>query len=46
MKEKLNSVKTKKYFLLPNSSFRHRLGFAARNLSFDRAKGYVSSPQT
>ena len=32
MKEKLNSVKTKYYFLLPNSSFRHRLGFALRNL--------------
>jgi hypothetical protein len=46
MKEKLKSVKTKNYFLLPNSSFRHRLGFALQNLRVDRAKGYVSSPQT
>ena len=33
MKEKLNCVKAKNYFLLPNSSFRHCLGFALRNLS-------------
>ena len=46
MKEKLNYVKTKNYFLLPNSSFRHRLGFALQNLRVDRAKGYVSPPQT
>ena len=46
MKEMLKSVKTKHYVLLPNSSFRHRLSFALRKISFDRAKGYVSSPQT
>jgi hypothetical protein len=46
MKEKLKCVKTKNYFLLPKSSFRHRLGFAVRKLSFDRAKDHVSSPQT
>ena len=46
MKEKLKCVKTKNYFLLPNSYFRHRLGFALQNLRVDRAKGYVSSPQT
>jgi hypothetical protein len=46
MKEKLKSVKTKNYFLLPNSSFRHRLGLAVQNLRVDRAKGHVSSPQT
>ena len=46
MKEKLNYVKTKDYFLLPNSYFRHRLGFAAQNLRVDCAKGHVSSPQT
>ena len=46
MKEKLKSVKTKNYFLLPNSSFRHRLGFALQNLRVDRAKGHVSSHET
>jgi len=46
MKEMLNCVKTINHFLLPNSSFRHRLGFALQNLRVDRAKGYVSSPQT
>jgi Cu2+-containing amine oxidase len=46
VKEKLKSVKTKDYFLLPNSYFRHRLGFAAQNLRVDRAKDHVSSPQT
>jgi len=34
------------YFLLPNSYFRHCLSFAVRKVSFDRAKGYVSPPQT
>ena len=46
MKEKLNFVKEKDYFLLPNSSFRHCLGFAAQNLRVDRPKAYVSPPQT
>jgi hypothetical protein len=46
MKEKLKSVKTKHHFLLPNSSFRHRLGFAVRKIRVDRAKDHVSSPQT
>jgi len=46
MKEKLKSVKTKNYFLLPNSSFRHCLSFAMRKISVDRPKGHVSSPQT
>jgi hypothetical protein len=46
MKEKLKSVKAKHYVLLPNSSFRHRLGFAPRKVSFDRAKAYVSCDET
>jgi hypothetical protein len=46
MKEKLKSVKIKYYFLLPNSSFHHRLCLAPPNISFDRAKDHVSSPQT
>ena len=46
MKEKLKSVKTKHYVLLPNSSFRHPLGFAAQNLRVDRAKAYVSCDET
>ena len=46
MKEKLNCVKTKNYFLLHNSNFRHCLSFALRKIRVDRPKGYVSSPQT
>ena len=46
MKEKLKSVKTKKYFLLSNSYFRHRLAFAVRKLRVDRTQGYVSPSQT
>jgi len=46
MKEKLKTVKTKNYFLLPNSYFRHRLCLAMPNISFDRLKDHVSSPQT
>ena len=40
------SVKIKNYFLLPNSSFRHRLGLTAPNLRVDRPKGYVSCGET
>ena len=40
------SVKIKNYFLLPNSSFRHRLTFTPRKVSFDRPKGYVSCDET
>jgi len=43
MKEKLKSVKTGFSPFIHHSSFSHRLGFAARKVSFDRAKGYVSS---
>jgi hypothetical protein len=46
MKEKLKSVKTKHHFLLPNSSFRHRLGFAVRKIRVDRAKDHVSCDET
>ena len=46
VKEKLKTVKTKNYFLLPNSYSRHRLSIAVRKIRVDRAKGYVSSPQT
>jgi hypothetical protein len=46
MKEKLNYVKVDSSLFILHSSFSHRLGFAARNISFDRAKGYVSPPQT
>ena len=41
VEEKLKSVKTKNYFLLPYSSFRHCLCLAMPNISFDRAKGHV-----
>ena len=40
------SVKIKNYFLLSNSSFRHRLGLAVPNLRVDRPKGYVSCGET
>jgi len=46
MKEKLKSVKTDSSLFIHHSSFSHRLGFAVRKVSFDRAKGYVSPPQT
>jgi hypothetical protein len=46
MKEKLKCVKTKHHFLLPNSYFRHRLGFALQNLRVDRAKDHVSCDET
>jgi hypothetical protein len=40
------SIKIKNYFLLPDSSFRHRLTFTPRKVSFDRPKGYVSCDET
>jgi len=46
MKEKLKSVKTGFSLFIHHSSFCESLAFAPPNLSFDRAKGYVSSPQT
>ena len=46
MKEKLNCVKTGSSLFIHHSSFCESLGFTSRKVSFDRAKGYVSSPQT
>jgi hypothetical protein len=46
MKEKLNYVKVDSSLFTLHSSFSHRLGFALRKLSFDRAKGYVSCDET
>ena len=46
MKEKLNCVKTTSSLFIHHSSFRESLAFTAPNISFDRAKGHVSSPQT
>ena len=46
MKEMLNCVKLNSSLIILHSSFYHRLGFSLPYLTFDRAKGYVSSPQT
>jgi hypothetical protein len=46
MKEKLKYVKTSFSLFILYSSFCEKPAFAARNLSFDRAKDHVSSPQT
>ena len=46
MKEKLNCVKTKSSLFIHHSSFCESLGFTPRKVSFDRAKGHVSSHQT
>ena len=46
MKEKLKSVKTGLSLFIHNSSFSESLGFSLPYLTFDCAKGYVSSPQT
>ena len=46
MKEKLKSVKHDSSLFILHPSFSHRLGFTPRKVSFDRAKGHVSSPQT
>ena len=43
MKEKLNCVKTESSLFIHHSSFCESLGFTPRKVSFDRAKGYVSS---
>ena len=43
MKEMLKSVKVESSFFILLSSFCERLGLAAREVRFDRAKGYVSS---
>ena len=45
-KEKLKSVKTGLSLFIHNSSFSESLGFSLPYLTFDCAKGYVSSPQT
>jgi hypothetical protein len=45
MKEKLKCVKTGFSLFILHSSFSHRLGFSPSYLTFDRAKGHVSSPQ-
>jgi len=46
MKEKLKSVKVDSSFFILHSSFCESLALALRNLSFDRAKGYVWSHET
>jgi hypothetical protein len=46
MKEKLNYVKDDSSFFILHSSFCESIAFAPPNISFDRAKGHVSSPQT
>ena len=46
VKEKLKSVKVDSSFFILHSSFCESKALAARNLSFDRAKDHVSSPQT
>ena len=46
MKEKLKCVKHDSSLIIHHSSFSHRLGFASRKVSFDRAKDHVSPPQT
>ena len=46
MKEKLKSVKVDSSLFILYSSFCESIAFAPRKVSFDRAKGYVSSPQT
>ena len=46
MKEKLNCVKNGFSLFILHSSFCESLGFSPSYLSFDRAKGYVSSHET
>jgi len=46
MKEKLKTVKVDSSLFIFHSSFCESLAFAPRNISFHRAKGHVSSPQT
>jgi hypothetical protein len=46
MKEKLKSVKVDSSFFILHSSFCESIALALRNLSFDRAKGYVWSHET
>ena len=46
VKEMLKTVKVDSSFFILHSSFCESIAFAARKVSFDRAKGYVSSPQT
>ena len=45
-KEKLKSVKTDFSLFIHHPSFSERPAFAPPNISFDRAKGYVSSHET
>jgi hypothetical protein len=46
VKEKLKSVKTASSLFILHSSFCERPAFAARKVSFDCTKGYVSSHET
>ena len=46
MKEMLNCVKHDSSFFILHSSFCESIAFAARKVSFDRAKGYVWSHET
>jgi hypothetical protein len=46
MKEKLKTVKVDSSLFIHHSSFCESIAFAPPNISFDRAKGHVSSPQT
>jgi hypothetical protein len=46
MKEKLKTVKVDSSLFILYSSFCESLAFAPPNISFDRAKDHVSSPQT
>jgi len=46
MKEKLKCVKYDSSLIILHSSFCGSTAFALPNISFDRAKDHVSSPQT
>ena len=46
VKEKLKTVKVDSSLFILHSSFCDSKALAPRNLSFDRAKDHVSSPQT
>ena len=46
MKLRLKFVKVDSSLFILHSSFCESSALALRNLSFDRAKGYVSSPET
>jgi hypothetical protein len=46
MKEKLNYVNSDSSLFILHFSFCESIAFAPRNLSFDRPKDHVSSPET